>query len=401
MLEDIGAIIAHSHDLQSSLESIVRVVGERMETEVCSLYIYEPRSRELTLWATEGLNRASVGKVQMRLDEGLTGMVLERLEPVMVVDALAHPRYKYFPETGEERYHSFLGVPITERRKALGVLVVQTLRRRRFGGDELRLLKAIANQVGAIIVQARLAESLQSKEKERKEYRHRMMEAIRRLQAYEGKDEETGPSDERPRHPRLVGLGAAPGFGMAPAHVLRPVVSFDSLEELRSEDPTVEWVRFQTALRRSLEEVERLKARMSDRLPEVDAKLFDTHRMMLEDKSFLEKIHAFIDEGFAAETALQLTVDEYVGAFSRMTDRYMRERATDVRDIGHRLLRNLLGVEEHGRKFHQDAVLIAEELTLSDLAVLEPDRLRGIALATGGVTSHASILAKSFEIPTV
>ncbi|MGH7857128.1 MAG: GAF domain-containing protein, partial [Candidatus Binatia bacterium] len=241
VLEDIGAIIAHSHDLQSSLESIVRVVAERMETEVCSLYIYEPRSRQLTLWATEGLNRASVGKVKMRLDEGLTGMVLERLEPVMVVDALAHPRYKYFPETGEERYHSFLGVPVMEKRKALGVLVVQTLRRRRFGGDELRLLKAIASQVGGIVVQARLAESLQSKEKERKEYRHRMMEAIRRLRAYEGRDDERADAEDRPRHPRLVGLGAAPGFGMAPAHVLRPVVSFDTLEELRSEDPTVEW----------------------------------------------------------------------------------------------------------------------------------------------------------------
>ena len=127
VLEDIGAIISTSHDLQSSLENIVRVVAERMQTEVCSLYIYEPRTRKLTLWATEGLNKATVGKVRMALDEGLTGMVLQRLEPVMVVDAMAHPRYKYFPETGEERYHSFLGVPIIDRKKPLGVLVVQTL----------------------------------------------------------------------------------------------------------------------------------------------------------------------------------------------------------------------------------------------------------------------------------
>ena len=404
ILEDIGQIISHSHDLQESLESIVRVVAERMETEVCSLYIFEPKSRALTLWATEGLNRASVGKVRMGIDEGLTGMVLERLEPVMVVDALAHPRYKYFPETGEERYHSFLGVPVLEKKKPLGVLVVQTLRRRRFGGDELRLLKAIAGQVGSIVVQARLSESLQSKEKERKEYRHRMMEAIRRLQAYEGSpSEEEGKSagEERPRHPRLVGLGASPGFGMAPAHILRPAVSFDGLDDLRGEDPAVEWSRFQAAVRESIEQVERLKARMSRRLPEVDTKLFDTHRMMLEDKGFLEKIHVFVSEGLSAETALQRTVDEYVGAFGRMTDRYMKERAIDVRDIGHRLLRNLLGVEEQSRRLAQDVVIVAEELTLSDLAVIEPEHLKGIALATGGVTSHASILAKSFEIPTV
>jgi phosphoenolpyruvate-protein phosphotransferase len=183
--------------------------------------------------------------------------------------------------------------------------------------------------------------------------------------------------------------------------VLRPVVTFDDIEEVRAEDPKVERERFRRAVKRSIDEVEELKTRMTDRLPEVDSSLFDTHRMMLEDKSFLDKIYAFIDEGLAAVTALQLTIDEYVGAFSRMTDRYLRDRATDIRDIGHRLLRNLLGLEESSRTIHPDSVLVAEELTLSDLAVIDHEHLRGIALATGGVTSHASILAKSFEIPTV
>ncbi|MBI2963930.1 MAG: phosphoenolpyruvate--protein phosphotransferase [Deltaproteobacteria bacterium] len=403
VLEDIGAILSSSHDLQESLEAIVRVVAERMSTEVCSLYLYDPRARDLTLCATEGLFRASIGKVRMGLDEGLTGLVLERLEPVMVVDALAHPRYKYFPETGEERYHSFLGVPVVERKKALGVLVVQTLRRRRFGGDELRLLKAIAAQVASIIVQLRLSESLQSKEKERSEYQQRMADAIRRLHAYEQRQDtaEAPPAEERPRASRLGGVPAAPGFGIGSAHVLRPLVSFDQLGELRCEDPAAEWRRFQEAQRQALDEIEATKARMTDRMPEVDASLFETHRMMLEDKSFLDRIHAFVEDGFAAETALQFTVDEYVGAFARMTDRYLRERSTDVRDIGHRLLRNLLGVEDAERELPESGILVAEELTLSDLAALAPERLRGIVLATGGATSHATILAKSFEIPTV
>jgi phosphotransferase system enzyme I (PtsP) len=402
VLEDIGAILSSSHDLQESLESIVRVVAERTSTEVCSLYIYEPRAQQLTLWATEGLNKGSIGKVRMALDEGLTGLVLERLEPVMVVDALAHPRYKYFPETGEERYHSFLGVPVVERKKPLGVLVVQTLRRRRFGGDELRLMKAIAAQVAGIIIQLRLSESLQSKEKERNEYRQRMMAAIHQLRAYEKQqDLDTRSTEERSRTARLVGVPAAPGFGIGAAHVLRPLVSFDQVGELRSEDPAGEWQRFRKAIDGSVAQVEDLKSRMSDRVPEVDGSLFDTHRMMLEDKSFLDKIRGFIDDGFAAETALQFTVDEYVGAFGRMTDRYLRERATDVRDIGHRLLRNLLGVVDESREMPKGGILVAEELTLSDLAAIEPERLRAIALATGGATSHATILAKSFEIPTV
>jgi phosphotransferase system enzyme I (PtsP) len=403
VLEDVGAIIAHSHDLQEALERIVRVVADRMETEVCSLYIYDPRTKELTLWATEGLNRASIGKVRMGVNEGLTGLVIERLEPVMVVDAIAHPRYKYFPETGEERYHSFLGVPVMEKRTPLGVLIVQTLRRRRFGADEVRLLKAIAHQVAAIIVQARLAESLQNKEKERQRYRQRMMEAIRRLQAYEAGGARRGKvREERPRHPRLVGLAASPGFGMGPAHVISPMIALDGLDELKADDPAAERKRFQAAVVQAIEQVERLKSRMSHLLPEVDAQIFDTHRLMLQDKGFLEKVHGFIDEGFAAEAALQRAVDEYVGAFSQMSDRYLRERASDVRDVGQRLLRILLGIEDHHvKKLPREVVLVAEELTLSDLAVLDTGRLKGIALATGGVTSHASILARSFEIPTV
>jgi phosphotransferase system enzyme I (PtsP) len=403
VLEDIGAIISSSHDLQASLEAIVHVVAERMDTEVCSLYIYDPRTRRATLWATEGLNKASIGKVAMGLDEGLTGLVLERLEPVMVVDALAHPRYKYFPETNEERYHSFLGVPVIERGDPLGVLVAQTLRRRRFGGDELRLMKAIAAQVAGIIVQLRLAESLQTKEKERVAYRERMIDAIGRLRAYEERLDAEGGADteERQRSLRLGGVAAAPGFGIGIAHVLRPLVSFDHIGEMRAEDPAKERERFQRARDESIREIEEMKSQMSDRMPEVDSSLFDTHRMMLEDKSFTEKIHAFIDDGFAAETALQFTVDEYVGAFARMTDRYLRERSTDVRDIGHRLLKNLLGVEDDDRELPDDGVLVAEELTLSDLASIAPERLHAIALATGGATSHATILAKSFEIPTV
>src|SRR5262249_13524945 len=153
----------------------------------------------------------SIGKVKMGVEEGLTGLVLERLEPVMVVDALAHPRYKYFPETNEERYHSFLGVPVIERKEPLGVLVAQTLRRRRFGGDELRLMQAIAAQVAGIIVQLRLSESLQSKEKERNEYRERMIDAIGRLRAYEQRqdagNEEAAP-EERPKPLRLGGVAA-------------------------------------------------------------------------------------------------------------------------------------------------------------------------------------------------
>ncbi len=199
VLEDIGTIISHSQTLQETFDNLVRIVAERMGTEVCSLYLFDPKDEVLTLWATTGLERAAVGKVTMRVNEGLTGLVIEKGEPVMAVDALAHPRYKYFPETGEERYHSFLGVPVSEKRAPLGVLVVQTSRRRRFTPNEVRLLRAIAAQVGGIIVQARLLETLESKEKERREYRRGWSTRSGACTRYETTDERAARGAKRRR----------------------------------------------------------------------------------------------------------------------------------------------------------------------------------------------------------
>jgi phosphoenolpyruvate-protein phosphotransferase len=165
--------------------------------------------------------------------------------------------------------------------------------------------------------------------------------------------------------------------------------------------PAAEQDRYERALARSKDEVAQLKRRMFDRLPDLDHSIFDAHRLMLEDHRFNERVKRQIDDGYTAETAVKHVVDEYVRAFTDMPDDYLRDRAVDIKDIGQRLLRNLLGLDESEQVLAHEAVLMAEELTLSDLSVMEHARLKGIVLATGGVTSHASILAKSFEIPTV
>jgi phosphotransferase system enzyme I (PtsP) len=402
ILEDVNAITARSEDLQETLQRIVEVVAERTGTDVCSLYILDARAQRLTLWATTGLSRDSIGKVTMAVGEGLTGTALEKLDVVMAVDAMAHPRYKYFPETGEEKYHSFVGIPVVERGTALGVLVVQTLRRRKFSRNEVRLLKAIATQVAGIIGQARLLEDLKSKEKEKREYRRRMIAAIKRLQTLE-KTKDGGPTTAtgRTRVGRLHGLAAAPGFGRGHAHVLAPPVSFDLVDDRPGDDAEVERQRFWTAVAESAVELESMKARLSKRLPEFDGGIIDAHRLMLEDRGFTTKIESEIAAGLVAEAALKRVVEEYVETFNSMEAGYLRERAGDVKEVGLRLLRNLMGVEEIERELPADTVLVAEDVTLSDLTMVEHERLRGVVLASGGMTSHATILAKSFEIPTV
>lgn len=402
VLEDVSAVGEHGADLQETLQRIVEVIARRTRTDVCSIYLLEPRIQRLTLRATTGLERSAVDKVAMSVGEGLTGMVLEKNEPVAVVDAISHPRYKYFPETGEERYHSFVGVPLVERNNPLGVLVVQTLRRRKFSAHEIRLLRAIALQVAAIIVQARLLEDLASKEQERREYRRQMLAALKRLETYEKTLEAgTAAPRRRIRQGRLNGLSAAPGFGRGRAHLLQPPVSFALVEERHVEDATAERLRFQRALAESAQELETLKGRLARRLPEFDQGIIEAHRLMLHDQGFRGKVEAHIRSGLAAESALKRVVDEYLEAFGRMNNAYLAERAADVKDVGLRILRNLLGLPEPERALEKDAVLVAEEITLSDLSLIEHEHLRGIVLYRGGPTSHASILAKSFEIPTV
>jgi phosphotransferase system enzyme I (PtsP) len=400
LLEAIGTLIGESGDLRATLDRIVSLVADRLDMEVCSIYRFVPESNSLVLVATKGLDPASVSTVSMRVDEGLTGFVIEKGEPVMAIDALAHPRYKYFPETGEERYHSFLGVPIVDRREPLGVLVVQTSRRRRFTRDEVRLMKAVAVPVGGLLVQLRLLQSLESKEEERRGYQQRMLDAIKRLQAYE-RHQPSAREAVDTTAVRLVGVPAAPGFGIGRAHLLVPEVSFASMPQRRPLAPRKELARFAEAVERSVEEVERLKARVQRSYPEIDPSLFDAQRLMLLDESFRARVEAEITGGASAEVALERVVSAMVEEFSRLDDPYLQERAFDIKDIGQRALRNLLGVAERDRSFASAVVLVAPELTLSDIMVIEPEQLKGIVMGAGGATSHASILAKSLEIPTV
>src|SRR5208337_2364471 len=137
-LEEISQLISHSHNPHETLGNIVRLIQGRFCTDVSSVYLLEPESGELVLAATVGLDQSGVGRVRMRLDEGLTGLVAERMSPIMEPDAFIHPRFKYFPEAGEDPYHSFLGVPLIESGIVQGVLVVQTMERRPFSPNEIR-----------------------------------------------------------------------------------------------------------------------------------------------------------------------------------------------------------------------------------------------------------------------
>ncbi len=400
LLEDIGAIITHASDQRSSIQSIVETVADQLSMEVCSVYIYDPLKKVLTLWATTGLDPSSVGRISMGVDEGLTGIVIQKMEPVMAIDAMAHPRYKYFPETGEERYHSFLGVPVVDQRQPLGVLIMQTSRRRRFTRDEVRLLKAIAVPVAGLLAQSRLQASLQTIEQERLSYQQRMTDAIDRLRDYE--TQTPAHAAPRPRgQVRLVGLGASPGFGIGRAHVVDSEINLDAVPRERRHPPKREIQRLRTAVARAVDELERTKIRIGATVPEIDAAMFDAQRLMLKDQSLLGRLEDLIRDGLSAEASVQQSVNELVTQFANLKDAHFQDRAADIKDIGQRVLRHLLGIGERQRPLASGIVLVAAGVSLSDLAMVEQQDLKGVVLGSGGVTSHAAILAKSLEIPTV
>src|SRR5258707_14550660 len=159
-LEEISQLVSHSHDPGETLMNIVRLIQTRFRTAVCSVYLLEPERGELVLGATVGLRRENVGRVRMKITEGLTGLVAERMAPVMVDDAFQHPRFKYFPELGEDPYHSFLGVPLVEGGSVQGVLVVQTKEPRTFSANETRMLVTVGSQLAPLVSEAHLLEHI-------------------------------------------------------------------------------------------------------------------------------------------------------------------------------------------------------------------------------------------------
>jgi phosphotransferase system enzyme I (PtsP) len=401
LLEDLTVLLGPGSSSGEALEGLVRMVAAAFDCEVCSLYSYDPETGLLSLAATQGLPARSIGRVTMSKTEGLVGLVVEQQQPIVVDDALAHPRFKFFPETGEEKYHSFLGVPVGEGPATRGVLVVQSRRRRRFSPEDVSLARAVAGQIRAFMVNAHLAERLQRQEEERERFRREMQKAVQRLESLESARSRTEKKKTETGTVMFSGLGASSGIGIGRAHRIAPPANLADVQVVAGAGGVAERARFETALIKAVAEVEQARVRMRELVPEVSGAIFEALRMMIEDRSFATRIFEEIDKGVAAEGALKTVVGDYVQRFEAMTDHYIRERAADVREAGQRILGHLLGAQTDVPEVTEDAVLVAFELSVTDLAALDHDKLCGIVASSGGVTSHAVILAKSLGIPTV
>lgn len=374
MLNSLRSIVQEvnsARDLASILRIIVTRVKAAMDTEVCSIYLRDPNNL-YTLMATDGLNSSAIGKVRLRINEGLVGMVAAREEPINLDQADSHPKYHYFPETGEERYSAFLGVPIIHHRNVLGVLVVQQGDRRKFDEGEEAFLVTMSAQLAGVIAHAEATGAL----------------------ATIGKG---APAQEA----RFIGVPGAPGVAIGTAVVVSPLADLTAVPYQTCDDVDKELAFFQSCLAAVREDVKRLGNELKVRLNKEEQVLFDAYLGMLDDESLGGEVTERILEGFSAQYAWSDVILEHVKNFSSMHDPYLRERASDVQDLGSRVLAYLQQSAEKTREYPDNTILVGEELTASVLGEVPPGKLVGLVSVRGSSNSHVAILARSIGIPTV
>ena len=375
MLEVLRRVVQEVNgaaDFFEALHIIVTRVKAALEIDVCSIYLKSPQSGRLVLMASEGLRSESVGQVEMDPSEGLVGLVASRAEPVNLDSAQDHPRFRYFPETGEEHFLAFLGVPIIHQRSLLGVLVVQQHQARKFDDEHVSFLITLAAQLAGAIAYAEFNDEISS---ETPLIGHVNVEA--------------------------TGIAGSPGVAIGRAVVAYRLADLDSIPDREGSGVEGELEHFKQAVVETRTEIEDLKQRMGEALGPDEQVLFDAYLMLLGSDSLVHKTEARIRNGQWAPAALRDTVRESVRVFEDMEDPYLRERAADVRDLGRRVLSHLLPADRSQDEFPEGGILVGDDLTASHLAEVPIERLGAMVSAKGTGSSHIAILARALNIPAV
>jgi phosphotransferase system enzyme I (PtsP) len=370
LLRRLREIMAEPVGAQDRLDKIVILIAANMVAEVCSVYVMRGDG-VLELFATEGLNREAVHLTTMRAGEGLVGLIASTAEPLALSDAQSHPAFSYKPETGEEIYHAFLGVPLLRAGNTLGVLVVQNRTYRVYTEEEIEAL-----QTTAMV----LAEMLASGE----------LQALAPV--------ETGIALRRPVHQKGVALADGVGLGYVVLHEPRVVV-----KNLIAENVEAELSRLEEAIAEVRATIDELIERGDVAHHGEHRDVLETFRMFAHDQGWLRRMREAVMSGLTAEAAVERVQSDNRARMMRQTDPYLRERLHDLDDLANRLLHRLVGrdlVDGHG-SLPENAILVARSMGPAALLDYDRSRLRGLVLEEGGPTSHIAIVARALGIPAV
>ncbi|MCG8124309.1 MAG: GAF domain-containing protein, partial [Candidatus Thiodiazotropha taylori] len=364
MLETLHRIVKEvnaASDLEQALAIIVQDVKQAIQADVCSVYLTDFERRDHVLKATDGLLPEAVDKVRLPYHRGLIGLVCERAEPVNLADAPNHKRYLFTHETGETSYKGFLGVPIIQNRKVLGVLVARQIEQRSFEDNEVTFLFTLAAQLAGAITHA---------------------------QAYGNLDTQ---SDLAPPKRFLQGQPGSPGVALGTAVVVYPPADEEAVPDRPAKDPDEEEDAFRTAVAAVVQDLMAIEDRFEDSLPAEDRALFDAWLMMLGSDSLIGNTVRRIQQGSWAPGALRETFQEHARIFEAMEDVYLRERASDVLDLGRRILMHLQQKVSTLDEYPENTILVGEEVSAMQLAEVPRERLAGVVSASGASFSHVAI----------
>jgi phosphotransferase system enzyme I (PtsP) len=330
--------------------------------------------------------------VELALDEGLVGLAAQRREPVVIERAREHPRYKYFPETGEERFESLMAVPLMVRGVAVGVLAVQTRVPRHFDQGDVGTLQTCAQLIAPVVLNAQMISTVGQSEEERARNEASL--------ARSGVPIAGAKPARRGQNIDLRGVGAARGIAIGRIHKLGPM-DLESIEYVPSESAETEERDLLRALGEARRELDDTRDEMGEQFGPDFASVFHTHIQMLEDKGFVAKLRTAVHETGSALEALRRVLAAYRATFERIEDPYFRERAWDVEDVGRRVVERLIGVREHAPPLADGAIVVVDNIMPGYFARLELDKVGAIVSEHGGATSHGAIFARTLEIPAV
>ncbi|MCU7924245.1 MAG: phosphoenolpyruvate--protein phosphotransferase [Candidatus Thiodiazotropha sp. (ex Dulcina madagascariensis)] len=374
MLDTLHRIVKEvnaASDLERALGIIVTQVKRAVDADVCSVYLTDFERRDHVLMATEGLLPDAVGKVRLPYHRGLIGLVCERAEPLNLADAPSHSRYLFTHETGERQYTGFLGVPIIQNRRVLGVLVVRQIEQRSFADGEVTFLFTLAAQLAGAITHAQASGNLITR------------------------------SDLSPPKRFLQGRPGSPGVALGTVVVVYPPADLEAVPDRPAQDPAREEEDFRTAVASVVQDLMAIEDRFEDNLPAEDRALFDAWLMMLDSDSLIGNTVKRIHAGNWASGALRETIEEHAKVFDAMDDIYLRERASDVRDLGRRILMHLQQKVTTPSEYPENTILVGDEVSAMQLAEVPRGCLAGVVSASGASFSHVAILARAMEAPAV
>ncbi|MDQ1269443.1 MAG: phosphotransferase system, enzyme PtsP, partial [Thermodesulfobacteriota bacterium] len=374
---ELASIITSGSDIEAFLTGATELVANHLQAHVCSIYLFDSRSKELVLKATRGLKPEAVDRIRMLPGEGLVGQCFSQDRVLRVGNARTSPGFKYFDNAGEEPFNSFLCVPIRRGVVKIGVLVVQQREMDHFTLLDERALRTAATQLAGAIENARLLMALASEPAD--------------------PDEDETIAKTFPAFIKGKSDGYGSAFGtIRPSRRKRKAILFEA-------DPsnvTYSLGDFQTAVEKTIDELKALQDKFAASLPESESLIFTAHFMMLKDKNFTGKMKTLIEQGLSPVAAIQQVALKYIKVFSDNPNAYMQEKAVDVEDLGIRLLSHLKAVHTP-KAADRGTIFVTQDIYPSDMMKLTADGIRGIVLVGGGVTSHVTILARSLSIPLI